>query len=108
MTDDLPANSENQMSVLVAILAGQLIVNLPAVVVLLGVALTGRAYLPSLWWLFLLIGFIVGWLWWSFAVPRWRRWALKRGCPPNVLHRWAVFSGLEWPNGSIFEKTEYK
>lgn len=111
-----------QFSVWKAILLGHMIVNLPALTIMfvniaIGLAL---AYIladifPSMsdWGFlavlagFLLIGFILGWMWWSFIVPRWRRWVLQKGTPKDELQRWGVLTGLVWPKGSFFEKTEF-
>ena len=111
------------MNVGLAILVGQLVVNLPVILIILGVFCVGvflmflvRALLPSLpgWslplWILglLIIGALVGWLWWSFSVPRWRRWALRKGVAEDQLQKWAVATGLVWPKGSTFEKTEFR
>jgi hypothetical protein len=56
----------------------------------------------------LLIAFVISWVWWSFMVPKWRRWALARGADKRLLHRYAVWSMLEWPHGWLFEKTEFR
>jgi len=89
-----------------AIGAGWLLVNLPAVAIILASLVIGIDIEPNLWWLFLSIGFILGWTWWSHSVPRWRRWALRRGANPDRLQKWAVITGLVWRKGSRFEKTE--
>ena len=106
-----------------AILIGQLVVNIPVFIIILIIsgigifmALVLVAMIPSLpdWAYFLgimlpvIIGASVGWLWWSFSVPRWRRWALQNGAPEDQLQKWAVLTGLVWPKGWIFEKTEFK
>jgi len=121
-----PQDSSRQkkpLPVAVAILVGQLIVNLPVMLIILGVYGVGIVLLlvlvdkfPSLQgWLFLvgilvliILGPLVGWVWWSFSVPRWRRWALQNGAPEDKLQKWAVATGLVWPKGSIFEKTEFR
>ncbi len=86
-----------RMALLIAILAGQLFVNIPVVVIMLGAIWLGRLMLNSYWWIFLLVGFAVAWLWWAFALPRWRQWALQKGIPEDRLHKAAVMTGLEWP-----------
>jgi len=50
----------------------------------------------------------MAWTWWSLLVPRWRKWAHEKGVPPDQLQKWAVLTGLVWPKGWIFEKTEFK
>jgi hypothetical protein len=47
-------------------------------------------------------------VYWSFAIPRWRRWALRRGAPAEELQRLAVAANLVWQKGSIFERTEFR
>lgn len=91
-----------------AVLVGWLVVNTPAMIIMLGVFLVGTVIESRLWWLFLSIGFFVGWGWWSYTIPRWRRWALRRGAPAEKLQKLAVAVGLTWPKGWIFEKTEFR
>ncbi len=55
-----------------------------------------------------MIGAACAWVWWSFSVPRWRKWALEEGTPADQLQKWEVATGLVWPKGWIFEKTEFK
>ena len=55
----------------------------------------------------LALGFLAGWLWWSYAVPRWRHWALRRGANPDELQRAGERAKLLWPRGHFLEKTEF-
>ena len=55
-----------------------------------------------------LVPFTIGWLWWSFALPQWRIWALRTVDNWPKLEGIAVMTGLAWPRGWIFEKTEFK
>jgi hypothetical protein len=117
------AKQKKSLNVGIAILVGQLVVNLPVMLISLGVSGVGillmlvlGKIIPSLpgWSLpvgimaSIIIGASVGWLWWSFSVPRWRRWALQNGASEDQLLKWAVTTGLVWPKGSIFEKTEFR
>jgi hypothetical protein len=117
------AEQKKPLNVGIAILVGQLIVNLPVMLIIVGVFSVGmvlllvlEARVPSLpGWTFLVgvmasivIGSLAGWLWWSFSVPRWRKWALQNGVPEDKLQKWAVTAGLVWPKGSVFEKTEFR
>jgi hypothetical protein len=85
---------------------GQLTVNLPVVCILAfgifgAIATSGwRSVLSAT------AGFVFAWLWWSVSVPRWRRWAEKTGVDARQVYRLAVYTGLIWPEGSLFEKTE--
>lgn len=115
-----PFRQQAHMSLAQAILAGQLLVNVPTLLLIFGAPLAGfvaaRSFAPQLGlsWLCivagaaLLVGCGIGWLWWSFAIPRWRRWALRRGVPPAELQKWGVLTFLVWPRGWIFEKTEFR
>jgi hypothetical protein len=49
----------------------------------------------------------VAWIWWSYAVPRWRSWALGRGVDPEELQAVAQREKLVWRRGHLFEKTEF-
>jgi hypothetical protein len=91
-----------------AVLIGQLVVNLPVVCVIglgffLAYLLKGPAWAP----LGLFVGIIPAWLWWSFMVPRWREWAKRQGADEIETQLIGERSGLVWPQGSIFEKTEF-
>jgi hypothetical protein len=119
------SSSEQKKSISIwkAILIGQLIVNLPALIIVFGVSGVGIAFVFLMKAVLssfsdstfligalvsIIIGALIGWLWWSFSVPRWRKWALQNGAPEDKLQKWAVITGLVWPKGSFFEKTEFK
>ena len=92
-----------------AIVAGTVVVNVPVMVCILGMSWLGN----SLWGAVgavggVLAGAAVGWVWWAFMVPRWRAWAVAGVANPARLHRWAVGFGIEWPKGSVFERTEFR
>jgi hypothetical protein len=101
-------DSKRPLPVWRALLAGWLLVNIPVLIIMLGILLVGATIEPRIWWLFLAIGFFLGWTWWSFTIARWRKWALNRGAPPDRLQKWAVAVGLTWPKGWVFEKTEVR
>jgi hypothetical protein len=94
------------MTIWKAILTGQLIVNLPAVAIMIAVLFLGVLMAP--WPFALLAGSLLAWIWWSFTVPRWRDWALKHGINPERLQKFSVRTGLTWPKGSPFERTEFR
>jgi hypothetical protein len=119
-----PQTATGQKPVLhtvIAILAGQLFVNLPVILVILvitffGLALTRDLARNNTYFLELanslglmssiIIGAWTGWLWWSFSFPRWRAWACRNGAPVDRLQKWTVLTGLEWPKGFLSEKSE--
>ena len=94
------------MTIWRAILVGQLIVNVTATIIMIAVMFLGSWLFP--WEIALLGGSLVAWLWWSFSVPRWRAWAIRKGCDPDRVQKFAVRTGLTWPKGSLFENTEFR
>jgi len=97
----------HNLAVWKAVLVGWLVVNIPVIIIMAGVLLIGMGIDANVWWLSLSIGFFLGWAWWSYMIPRWRRWAIQRGAPAEKLQRWAFLTGLVWRKGSVFEKTEF-
>lgn len=55
-----------------------------------------------------LVGFIFGWLSWSYFVVEWKIWAYENVRNIHELQRKAVEEKLIWNTGSWFEKTEFK
>lgn len=55
-----------------------------------------------------LFGIVLAWIWWSIMVPRWRLWAWERVEDLDDLKQKAVRAGIIWPEGWIFEKTEFQ
>jgi hypothetical protein len=89
-----------------AIAIGQLVVNLPSVGIMFAALFLGSVV--ALWQpLSLLAGALAAWVWWSVTVSRWRDWALDRGIDPVRLQKFAFRTGLTWPKGSLFERTEF-
>lgn len=62
-------------------------------------------------WIFL-IGFLstffFAWIWWSIAITKWRIWAFGNCRNVHELKRKAINQKLIWPDGSRFEKTEFR
>ena len=62
----------------------------------------------------LLLGLLIGvlnlvaWPCWSHLVPRWRDWVEDKGLTPGEVQALAVSTGLIWPKGPVFERTEFK
>jgi hypothetical protein len=54
------------------------------------------------------LAFVLGWLYWSFMVTRWRLWAFENVRNVHELKKRAVLEKLIWPDNSIFEKTEIR
>jgi hypothetical protein len=102
------SNSPDSITAEQAVRRGQLIVNGPVVLLLIGPLLAAVKW-SSVWnWGIVPAGFVAAWLWWSFSVPRWRNWALDRGADPDELQSRGERAGIVWPVGSFFEKTEFR
>jgi len=52
-----------------------------------------------------LLGIILGWIVWSYQVPKWKIWAYKRVEDINELKRQAVESKIIWKDNSLLTKT---
>jgi hypothetical protein len=84
-------------------------VTLPVLVSILAAGVTGSGLFgPTGAIVGVLAGSMVAWVWWSWSVPKWRRWALSRGAPADRLQRLAAMTLLVWPKGWIFERTEFR
>lgn len=94
----------------VAVLIGHLVVNVPVLILIAGSTGLGLFFFHSSdWWVaFFIIGTVLAWMWWSLVIPLWRKWAIRRGADPERLQKLAALTGLVWPKGWIFEKTEFR
>ena len=109
---DKGTGPQNPISTQAAIDRGVAIVVQPvywifSALIFVGVLVGMLARRPLLGSVIVLAGFVLGWLWWSYSVPRWRRWALGRGADPDELQRMGEEKKLVWPRGHILEKTEF-
>jgi hypothetical protein len=107
-----------------AILIGQIVVNLPALGLMLlttlfagpviqgwmeGSANKGLEFSTLVVVMVLALG--AGWMWWAIAMPRWRVWALERVADPQLLCVAAISAQLMWPPRGRFaslNRTEWK
>lgn len=97
-----------------ALRKGQLIVNIPVFLIMFGVM--GLCFFLSIKKLApyylapigILLGPLAGWIYWSFAITRWRIWAFTNVGNVHELKSRAIASKLIWPDGNIFEKTEIR
>jgi hypothetical protein len=86
---------------------GHLVVNVPVVAIIGLGSLLGYILRGPVWAMVgFFLGLIAGWFWWSMSVPRWREWAKRQGADEERTQLLGEKSGLVWPKGSIFEKTE--
>ena len=54
------------------------------------------------------IAICIGWIWWSFKIVKWKYFAFSKLTIDEsyALYIKAIESGLIWPAGSVFNKTE--
>lgn len=98
---------------------GQIRINVPVVLIIfvgtLGTPLYSALFLPEnliIWASLagLILGFGLAWAWWSYEIVKWRIWAYEntKKTDWNSLKQRAISQKLIWPDGSIFEKTEFR
>jgi hypothetical protein len=110
---DRGTDTNAPLSVFVAVRRGHAVITRPVLIIIAVVMaatwLLGRS-LESIPILYAtpFAGPVVAWIWWSYAIPRWREWAIGRGVNPRVLQQVAVREWLVWPEGHIFERTEFR
>lgn len=105
---------KQEISVNYAIKRGQIMVNLPVFIVLIGFPslswyLSNQNVIPE-WGILVAIGcgFVFAWLIWSFMITKWRIWAFKNVRNVHELKKRAVEAKLIWNDNHIFEKTEIR
>ena len=97
-----------------AIKTGQLLVNLPSMIVMVATLvlcfyLGIHNILP--YWIIPLgffLAFIFSWFCWSILITKWRLWAFENVRNVHELKKKAIENKLIWNDGCIFEKTEIR
>jgi len=103
--------SEKSLSIEKAIQRGFFFVNLPVFLIIVS-PLFIATIIPESWNLNPIIGLalipsiIMAWIWWSWALPKWRLWAVKQVDDVELLFDKAIQAQLMWPVGHFFQKTE--
>jgi hypothetical protein len=104
-TDPKPIPAE------LAVKRGVLLINWPVYIIMFGgfaLAWLLEEKSPILAIVIGLLAIPGAWLWWSYHIPQWRRWAHRRGADPVRLQELGEYSSLVWPHGSFFERTEIR
>ena len=100
------------VSVKQALNKGQLTINIPVFFIMFGVIsllfyLSAKKEIPFYFTpLSFVIGPFCGWIYWSFAIVKWKLWAFKNVRNRHELKEKAIRTQLIWPDSSIFNKTE--
>jgi hypothetical protein len=102
-------SSESKLTPERAVRVGLLAVNLPVIMIIVLMSVPVFLYGGLIWGITGVFGGpILGWIWWSFSVPRWREWAKEKGVNEEQTQALAVRAGLVWPKGHFFEKSEFR
>ena len=106
--------SNKDISVKQAITKGQIMVNVPVFLCLIGIPLftlflVKQGVFPE--WAAvtgIILGFVIAWITWSVLITKWRIWAFTNVRNVHALKKEAIRSMLIWKDGTSFEKTEYR
>lgn len=95
-----------------ALKTGQIYINIPVFIIMFG-SMILLFYLSAIkkipfWFgpLSFLIGPFLGWIYWSYAIVKWKLWAYKNVRNVHELKEKAIRVGLIWNDESFFNKTE--
>jgi hypothetical protein len=105
---------KEQITVSEAITKGHLIINVPVMIIMFGVPgiamyLFIKKIVPN-WTIGIgfFLGFGLAWLYWSFAITKWRLWAFENVRNVHELKKRAIQSGLIWAESKWYNKTELR
>jgi hypothetical protein len=99
MTDSPAGKPRPRLGTLRAVLLGQLVVNLPTLVIILVAYFVARQFVAS-FWIILIGGFLVAWAYYTIVSGRWQRWALRNVGDRDQLIRVATMTGLMRPSAT--------
>ena len=92
-----------------AVMFGHLVVTVPVLAIMALAYAIGAISVGPMKAIFCVpLGCAVAWVWWSATVPRWRQWAKDQGADEVQTQHLAQVTGLVWPKGCFFEKTEFR
>lgn len=82
-------------------LRGQLTVNLPAISIILVTGFGLSMYVDLHFKIAMLIGLILGWIYWSFSVKRWIQWAVANNVEEERLVNIGKKGLLVWSKNTV-------
>lgn len=95
-----------------ALRKGQVTINIPVFIIMFGI-MSSFFYFSSIKeipFYFTPLSFIIGpfcgWVYWSYAIVKWKLWAFKNVRNRHELKEKAIRTQLIWPDNSVFNKTE--
>jgi len=96
---------KKQSTSLEVILVGNLIVNLPVVLIIFGF-ISLFVYLELSFNVGVIIGCIIGWIAWSKLLVFWKKWALKKGISPEKLFMLGKLGLINFSRSKIIRNEE--
>jgi hypothetical protein len=97
-----------------AISRGRRMITFPVMGIMFGliglsVYLSSEDIIPALYMVIgIAAGVLLGWVYWSFMITKWKLWAFENVRNVHDLQRKAVEAQLIWNEGSFWEKTEIR
>lgn len=94
-------NDNKELSTIEIINRGWILVNIPSIVIILLVWFFLVAYLEINGKISVIIGCVLAWVYWEFAITKWIKWALYSNVNPDRLLKIGQFSLLLWNSRQI-------
>jgi hypothetical protein len=82
-------------------LRGQLSVNLPVVLIILLIGFGLSMYFDIHFKIAMLIGVVLGWIYWSLSVKKWIEWAVENGVDEDRLVKVGKRGLLVWSKNTV-------
>ena len=94
-------DNNKELSTIEIVNRGWLLVNIPAIIIILAVWFCLVAYVELNGKLSAIIGGAVGWIYWEFTIKKWVRWALDNNVNTDRLLKIGQISLLLWNRSTI-------
>ncbi len=88
-------------------LRGQLLVNLPVIVIIIFTAFGLSMFLDLNFKIALLVGMVLGWSYWSYSVKKWIQWAVKNDVDIDRLIKIGKKGLLVWSKNTVEMVTKH-
>lgn len=94
-------NNNKEFSTIEVILKGYLWVNIPITLIILITWYCLITYFEINGKTSAIIGVVIGWIYWEFAIKKWVKWALNNNVESDKLLKIGQFSLLLWNKSTI-------
>jgi hypothetical protein len=88
-------------------LRGQLTVNLPVILIILIIGFGLSMYFDVHFKIAMLIGVVLGWIYWGFSVKKWIQWAVGNNVDEERLVKIGKKGMLVWSKNTVETVTKY-